>query len=184
MYRAEYPEVALSLHEISSASQIDALRSRVIDLGVLREPLAEGGILSEVFFREPFVTVLPSRHPLVSRRTLSLRSLSGEPFIHFPREVAPGLYDRMRSIFFQTGFAPPVVQEATEWVTVVALVEAGLGVSLVPASFRKLRWGSVVYRPLKSVDALTEVALCRRHDETSPTVRRFIELAHAQCGVK
>jgi DNA-binding transcriptional LysR family regulator len=154
MYRAEYPEVALSLHEISSASQIDALRSRVIDLGVLREPLAEGGILSEVYFREPFVTVLPSRHPLVSRRTLSLRSLSGEPFIHFPREV------------------------------VVALVEAGLGVSLVPASFKKLRWGSVVYRPLKSVDALTEVALCRRHDETSPTVRRFIELAHAQCGVK
>ena len=62
------------------------------------------------------------------------------------------------------------------WLTIVGLVKAGLGVSLVPFSFRKLGWGKVQYRPLQKVRAKSSVALCYKSGSVSPQGERFIEL--------
>ena len=136
----------------------------------------------EEVLREPFVAVLPLRHALAARRTVSLSALAGEPFIHFPREVSPGLFDQVLALFGQSGTSPRIIQEAREWLTIVGLVESGLGVSLVPASFRKLRWGRVVYRPIQPSEARTTVALCRMAGPQSPLAARFVQVAHGVLG--
>jgi DNA-binding transcriptional LysR family regulator len=179
-YREAYPGVELRLRELATAAQTDALCDGTIDVGFLRQPAEHPELACEPLLREPFAAVLPPRHPLGSTRTVRLQALAGEPFVHFPRAVAPTLHDQVNALCAAAGFTPRIVQEAQEWLTIVGLVEAGLGVSVVPASFRRLRWGGVVYRPLAPVGVVTTVSLCWRRADLSPTAAAFVQMARAR----
>lgn len=176
-FRKRFPGVDLQLRELSSAAQAQALRDGQIDVGLIREPLPmDKELRFETIGGESFVAVLPPDHPLADQRRIPLTALAEEPFVHFPRQVAPGLYDRILSLCQDAGFHPRVVQEAHEWLTIVGLVEAGMGVSLVPESFRKLKWGKVVYRPLMltGTGARYAITLCWRADGERPAVEAFL----------
>ena len=175
-YRGHYPMVELRLRELSTTAQLDALRSGTIDVGFLREPVVDEALVAQPVVREPFVAVLPPGHPLAAHPHLSPSALADEPFVLFPREVAPTLYDQIIALCREVGFAPKQVQEAQEWLTIVSLVDAGLGVSLAPASFEKLRWGGVEYRPLHPDGGGTTISLCRRGEDPPPTLLAFVEM--------
>ena len=81
----------------------------------------------ETILREPVVAVLPAGHPLASRVGLKLRHLADEPFVLFPRRLGEAFYDLVISFCEHAGFSPRVVQEATQWQSVVTFVETGLG---------------------------------------------------------
>jgi DNA-binding transcriptional LysR family regulator len=181
-YRERHPGVELRLREMSTSAQVQALRDGTIDVGFLREPWPDEAIFCEPVVREPYVAVLPPEHPLTGRPRIPLAELAGEPFVHFPREVAPTLHDQVMALCRAAGFAPRVVQVAQEWLTIVGLVESGLGVSLAPASFRRLRWGGVRYVPLSPRGLLTTVALCRPRGVVSPTVEGFVRVAREAAG--
>ncbi|WP_326824314.1 LysR substrate-binding domain-containing protein [Streptosporangium sp. NBC_01756] len=66
-----------------------------------------------------------------------------------------------------------------EWQTVSALVEAGLGVSLAPASIRRIRLRGVAYRRIEPDTARTVVGMSWRSDDPNPLVARFLETARA-----
>jgi len=177
-YRERFPGVELRLREVSSAAQAAALSDGGIDVGFVREAVEHGaGLICEPILREEFVAVLPPAHGLAKRRELPLGELAGEPFVHFPRAVAPALYDQVGDACRRAGFQPLVVQEAQEWLTILGLVEAGLGVSLVPDSFRRLRWGGVQYRPLAPPREFTDVFVCRLEAGPVPAVAPLIEIA-------
>lgn len=177
-FRKRFPGVDLQLRELSSAAQVQALRDGQIDVGLVREPFpTDKELRFETVGGESFVAVLPPEHPLAGQRRIPLTALAEEPFVHFPRQVAPGLYDRILTLCQDAGFHPRVVQEAHEWLTIVGLVEAGMGVSLVPESFRKLKWGKVVYRPLTlegGAGARYAITLCWRADGERPAVEAFL----------
>ncbi len=179
-FREQYPGVELRLRELSSAAQAAALADGSIDVGFVREAVTHGAdMICEPILREEFVAVLPPAHRLAERVQLPLGELAGEPFVHFPRVVAPGLFDQIAAACQRAGFRPRVVQEAQEWLTILGLVEAGLGVSLVPASFRRLRWGGVQYRPLSPPREFTDVFVCRRTAPVVPAVIPLIGIARS-----
>lgn len=176
-YREKFPAVELRLRELSSAMQIAALVEGSIDVGFVREAVEHHtDIICEPVLQEEFVVVLPPEHPLAKRRRLPLSDLAEEPFVHFPRAVAHALYDQIADACRRAGFRPRVVQEAQEWLTILGLVEAGLGVSLAPASFCRLRWGGVQYRPLGPPPEFTNVFVCWRSPMLLPTVLPLIEI--------
>ena len=116
-----------------------------------------------------------------SRKQVELRDLAAEPFVHFPRDVAPNLYDRILKLCQEAGFKPRVVQRATEWLTIISPVGTGAGVSLVPESFQKLDLGGANYKPLSGASVETTVAACWR-DQLSPAGHSFIEVARECLG--
>jgi DNA-binding transcriptional LysR family regulator len=179
-YRERHPGVELRLRELSSAAQAAALAEGSIDVGFVREAVEQDTSLTcEPVLREEFVAVFPPAHPLAERARLPLGDLAEEPFVHFPRAVAPTLFDQIADACRRAGFSPRVVQEAQEWLTILGLVEAGLGVSLVPASFRRLRWGGVQYRPLGPPSEFTNVFICWRDTPPAPAVIPLIEIARS-----
>lgn len=181
-YRERYPGVELRLRELSSAAQAAALSDGSIDVGFAREAVSPGSdLICEPVLREEFVAVLPPAHRLAARRRLPLDALAGEPFVHFPRAVAPALYDQIADVCQRAGFRPRVAQEAQEWLTILGLVEAGIGVSLVPASFCRLQWGGVQYKQLGPPREFTDVFLCRRSTPVVTTALPLIEIAR---GIK
>ncbi|HYE57671.1 MAG TPA: LysR family substrate-binding domain-containing protein, partial [Rhodothermales bacterium] len=121
--------------------------------------------------------LLPPHHRLLTERTVAARELAQEAFVHFPREAAPSLFDQIGEVFRTGGFTPRVVQEARDWMTEISLVEAGLGIAIVPSSFQRLRWGKVSYRPLTPPMPQATVALCYLRDRAPATAMAFIEIA-------
>jgi DNA-binding transcriptional LysR family regulator len=128
--------------------------------------------------REPLVAVLSSKHPLVegSEEGLFLSALALEPFVFFPRSYGSGLYAQLLSLARDAGFTPHFAQEAGEAMTIIGLVAAGLGVSVMPASYQRMRIDGVVYRPLLDPAAVSAVWLVQRKDQKSAMARAFVEL--------
>ncbi|MEV0188081.1 LysR family transcriptional regulator [Kitasatospora purpeofusca] len=178
-FRERFPAVELDIREMTTAPQLAALHEEAVDVGLLREPPPageEGALGFRTVLTEPFVAVLPSDHPLAARRTVAVGALAEEPFVLLPRSVGPGLYDRITGVCGSVGFAPRIVQHAVEWQTVCALVGAGLGVSLAPASIRRIRLRGVAFRAVEPGTARTRVAVAWRRDDPDPLVARLLEV--------
>jgi len=178
-FRQACPEVHLDLRELSSRGVAEAVREGRLQVGMLRPlaPLPEDLVALELF-AEPLVAVLPVDHPLAGAREEGVRlaALGEEPFVFFPRTFGTGLYDQLLGLARAAGFSPRIVQEASEAMTLIGLVATGLGVTVLPASFSRMRIDGVVCRTLLDPGASTAVWLVRRRDEASPLVRRFAEL--------
>jgi DNA-binding transcriptional LysR family regulator len=178
-FREVYPEVELILKELSSAAQLASLAEGSIDVGLLRGSVSNDLLQCETLLSEPFAAVVPESHPLASRRSIDLNDLAEQQFVLFPRSVAPALHDEITVLFRGAGVDPPVIMEAQEWLTIVGLVETGIGLSIVPASFRRLRWGNVRYLLLKNVGAQTSITICTPRDGATPAAERFLEVVRA-----
>jgi DNA-binding transcriptional LysR family regulator len=148
-YREAYPAVLPLVYEMEATPQLEALIHRTIDIGFLRSPGPHLGVDIWPLPAESLVAVLPGEHPAVhraGRRRLPLSELAGERFVMFPRASAPDAYDTIIQACRVGGFTPDVVYEATNDHTLVSLVAAGLGVSLVPRSTSSMRIKGAVYR--------------------------------------
>jgi DNA-binding transcriptional LysR family regulator len=176
-FRTTVPDVTLELRELTTEHQLELLRVGQIDVGFLRPPLEDAQFHSELIFRESFVMALPETHPFVNHTTVALRSLATEPFILFPRRLAPGLYDPIISLCRQAGFSPIIAQEAIQMQTIVSLVAAEMGIAIVPASLQNLQRAGVVYKPLQDKMPDIAIAMVWRKQTASPTLECFLNQA-------
>ncbi|OPC76978.1 LysR family transcriptional regulator [Embleya scabrispora] len=176
-FHERFPDVRLHIREMTTTPQLAALHDRSIDIGLMREPPTddEPRLGFRTVLTEPFVAVLPRTHPLATRRTLRVAQLADSPFVLLPRHVGPHLHDRIIDLCTTAGFTPHVVQHAVEWQTVCALVEAGLGVSLAPASIRRIRLQGVTFRTIDPDAPHTRVAIAWRTDDRSPLVGNLLK---------
>src|SRR5690606_23956779 len=97
-FRAAYPDIALTLRDMHSAQQPDALRAGTIDIAVTRELPSERTIRREIIGYQRFVALLPDGHRLAGRNALALADLAGEPFVLFDPAVAPGLHHQINAL--------------------------------------------------------------------------------------
>ena len=177
-FRARYPDVALTFHVLPTVTQVERLRAAALDLGLLRPPLpgpADDLELVSVS-REPLVAVLPSDHRLAGRRRLAVSTLAKEPFVLFPRALGPGLHDEITALCRRGGFTPDVRQEAVQLPTVVGLVAAGCGVSILPGSAAQPR-PEVVFVPVSPLVRLVDLAIALPRANRSVVAANFTALA-------
>jgi DNA-binding transcriptional LysR family regulator len=180
-YRQLYPQVALTLHEMATLHQLDAIEGRKLDLGFVRPPEAAlpDGIAMTMLREDPLVLVLPADSPLARHRTIRVGDLQGMPFVMYPKDAGTGIYHQIFRLCRAAGFVPHIAMEAGEASTIIGLVAAGLGVSLLPQPFNRIRMTGVAYRPLADRDATTALLLAQRRDDSSPLVAAFVALAQA-----
>jgi DNA-binding transcriptional LysR family regulator len=176
-FRHRYPKVELRLRELVTSAQIAALLNGQIDLAFLRDGDPTEGIRITPLLKEKYVAVLPEAHPLARRITLSVKALEGEPFIMFARRMGPLAYDRTIACCERGGFRPNIVQDAPQWLTLVRLVSAGLGVSLAPACVARVAVPGVVYREVKAA-CRTSIDLGVKLGVEGVLARNFIEIAN------
>ncbi|MGW4024854.1 LysR substrate-binding domain-containing protein [Streptomyces sp. NPDC005009] len=175
-FRRVYPGVELQLRELPSARQVDELLVGRIDIGILHaldESEIPEGLASQEIFRDVLVAALPRRHPLAPTSPLPTAKLAGEPFIMFPRRMGPALHDRITSLTRAAGFEVQVSQEAEHMQTIIGLVAAEVGVSIVPGTMAALRQPGVEFRQLTPRPEALPIQLVWRRGETSPVVRNF-----------
>jgi DNA-binding transcriptional LysR family regulator len=180
-FRMHLPNIGLSLLEMDSLQQTDALRDGRIDLGVLHSPPpdAERWLHVEPVYMDPMVAALPHTHALAAKPRLALRDLRDEGFVLFPRYRSPVLYDEIIARCRAEGFSPRLVQEASGWLTNIGLVGAGVGVSFVPASMTQLQSPDVAYRPVRDLSVEIGISAVWKQGDKSPVRERFVTALRA-----
>lgn len=179
-YRQTYPRIALALEEGPTPELADKVRTQALDMAFVRPLLSEEpGLVNEPLFSEEMLIAFPQGHPLLKRRTVSLASLSLERFVLFPRPVGSGLYDEIIAACRRAGFSPRISQEASQVTSIVNLVAAGLGISLVPESMQKIHSMGVSYRPIRGDAPVAHMSMVYRRGEAASTVLQLRQMARA-----
>lgn len=185
-FRERFPAVRVEMGHLSSGAQIQALADRRIDAGFLRpsHQFTPGpDIEARSIWEDKLMAVLPATHRLArSRVGVRMADLADEPFILFPRGLGCGLYDHVMGLCSQAGFSPRVAQEAREGVTILALIAAGTGISILPETYRNASIPGVVHRPIAEAASRSRLLLAWRAGEETPLLGRFLAMAHAWPG--
>ncbi len=177
-FRKNYPNVDLAMRDMSSPSQVAALLSGDLDVGIVRMPVAHPELTSIPLFRERLVLVSPVATP--HKRQEGLAAFRSRPFILIARTVSATLYDHCLNLCRRAGFTPNVVQEASEAFTILNLVRAGLGVSLLPSSAERMRVPGLRFHPLTTKEATWRVGVVwRGNSEKYKLISRFVEIIRA-----
>lgn len=176
-FRRLNPQLALTLDEGPTPDLAAAVRDERMDIAFVRPLLGDTrGLTVETLLDEPMVVALPAAHPLAKRARVPLLALSIEPFVLFPRTVGAGLYDAIIRSCLEAGFSPRVVQETSQVTSIVNLVAAGLGVSIVPGSMQQVHTDGVVYRPIRAPAPSARLSVVYRAATPTPQLERFIAL--------
>ncbi|HVH86960.1 MAG TPA: LysR substrate-binding domain-containing protein [Terriglobales bacterium] len=186
-YRRQFPKVNLQLQEFHTSGVIQALLENTLDVGFLRDSGPTDGLEVEPLFSEPFIAVVPSKHLLARRKMLTGAELRDEPFVLFTPLASQRAYDKTVSICEAHGYRPKVMQEAPQWLTILRLVGAGLGVTIAPACVRRIAIPDVaclrLVVPRKNGHSntkhrlLSDIELAYRTGDTRPIVTTFCAMA-------
>lgn len=180
-FRSQYPGVELVLTESTSVRIMTMLHEEALDVGIVRTPLLQSHAAAlHTLQRDRFLVALPSTHPLAVSRSIRLARLAGEPFVMYSPTEATGLHASAMAACEAAGFVPEVRQQATQVPTMLALVESGLGVALVPEVVRGQRTPQVAYCDIEGDGAgpgsETNLALAWHKGNESPATQRFLDM--------
>ena len=132
-YKQRHPQVSVLLNEMNPAAQLEALRGHRIDVSISRTEIDDELLESMPLWADPVVVALPQKHPLAQRKQLALSELVDDAFVVLRQETS-GFARTLAQACAQAGVALRAVQTVAEVPAQLALVEAGLGVALVPRS--------------------------------------------------
>jgi DNA-binding transcriptional LysR family regulator len=174
--RLKQPQVKIVLSEMNTYQQHEALRARRIDLGIVRSPLLETGYATECLVREPFVLAVPADHPLADAETVSVRDLDGQPFLMYSHSAYPPFNELLTGMLRSARVAPQFVQWLGSSLTILALVNAGMGLALVPRCATSVVFRQVVFREIDLGEGVqSELHLIWREDNDNPAFSMLLE---------
>src|SRR5262249_42464303 len=179
-FRPRFPDVRIHLEEHATDAQLAPLREGSIDIGLLHPPLKDTtGLQTQVIERDRLLAAVPVSSALAQATSLTLADLAEQDFVLFPREQGPHLHDRITSACRRAGFAPHITLEPQRAHTILSLVGAGMGITLVGEGARSLRLAGVVFVPLGGLpeDFTWDLAIAWRARTTDPVIHAFLELA-------
>jgi DNA-binding transcriptional LysR family regulator len=177
--RQQRPGVSLELYSSQfSHVGLERILDGSLDLVIGRWDFLPAEIDSHLVAHEELLIALPEKHRLADREAVSAEDLAGEAWIVLPGGASATLPNRLNMLAMWAGFVPRIVQVAPDSWTLVVLVGAGMGVSLVLSSIRdNIPSRGVVYKPLAQEQKPVEVRLIWRRGNLSPTLRAVIEIS-------
>ena len=176
-FRARWPDVRLELFPSSSVVAGEQLRRQEVDVAfVYLLPTNLRELRTHTISVERWVLALPHAHPLVKNKRVRLRDLKGQPFVWFPRAVAPLIHDRVLAVCHAAGLTLNIVQEANSPTTILSLVAGGIGLSFTITSAGRTKPDSVVLREVEDLRDTSELSTIWRADNKVPALQKFIEM--------
>ncbi|MYN41954.1 LysR family transcriptional regulator [Duganella sp. FT109W] len=175
--RQALPDIDVVLFELISVAQIEAFYANTIDLGFMRPVSSRQQLEMQLVAEEALVVALPQGHPLCAHQQIELKQLNNQPFIMHAPVQGKYFYDRLMGIFASQDVQVNIAQYIDQSPTILSLVRAGLGVSILPSSAQRFHYDNVAFRPIADVVAPAEMSMAWRTDQDNPAVNAFRLLA-------
>jgi len=187
LFRAARPTTELTLLEMSTVDQIEALKQGRIDVGYGRIRLDDPSIRRELLRNERLVAAIPKEHEMAhTEKPVSLRDVARFANLIYPRNPRPSYADQVLSLYRDLGVEPERIHEVQEIQTALGLVAAGMGLCVVPAGVQRLRPDEVVYRPIQEPQAVSPIIMSTRlHDQNTDleALRGLIDDIYRELGL-
>ena len=177
LFARRHPDVEVELRDLTATEQISALESGRIHVGILRPPVPSKALISERLLSENLVVAFPRGHRFKSYGRVFWPALGDEPYVLFSRRRAPAFDALVARACHDAGVTLRVKYEVEHPQTILAIVEAGLGISLVPASLQMVRRSAIAYRRLSPAGPALETVIAWRRDSELPLVQAFVKVA-------
>lgn len=183
-FRRTFPEVGLRLTEANSVALVEGLLEGSLDIAIVRPTGSDPEALKlHVLVDEPLVVALPLAHAeAAGEAALDLARLRDEPLVLTPRAIGTSLHDAALAACRAAGFEPSLGQPAPQIASILALVAAELGFSLVPASMRQLGVAGVAYRDIRAPAPRVALAIGHRKSRPAAVAGNFVGLARRAAG--
>lgn len=179
-YRELYPQVEVTLHEMTTVEQLAALKEGRIDVGFGRLKSEDPSIRRIVLREEPLVVALPPDHRFSGREErLRLTELAHDTLLVYPKAPRPSFADQVLAIFAQANVTPAMVTEVRELQIAMGLVAAGQGIAIVPESVQAMHHRNVVYRRLADQHVLSPILFSVRNGDRSPELENLLAATYA-----
>jgi DNA-binding transcriptional LysR family regulator len=176
-FRLAVPNVEIVLTELITIEQAIALKEGRIDIGFGRLWFDDDDLTRRVLREEKLAIAAPHDHHLSRMRgRLTLKQIVDVPLILYPNAPRPSYADQVLSFYRKRGLQPKVGFEVRELQTALGLVAAGLGISIVPLSVRRLGREDVNYLPLEEPDIASPIIVSYRSNDGSALLARILSL--------
>lgn len=180
-FRTRYPAVQLTLQDRIPAEQLRAIAEGRMDGGFVG--LAPAGTTPGIAFvpwkREAVLLFVPDNHPLTAAKRVALKAIAREPMLAIAADAAPAFAAKVRALCRAAGFRPHIVQEASRAQAVLAMVAAGSGVAILPASVNPTADSGVTAIALRDPGATVTYVFAHRAGATPDALRNFVAVATA-----
>lgn len=185
-FTTAHPGVQVEFTEITS-SQVEAkVLEGAVDFGVCGRTSRQRELDLELILRDPFVAVVPKVHPLARRRWVTLPMLQRYPLIMMRR--GSNVRSEIETAFDACGVPLKPVYETTHHISVIGMVEAGLGVGVLPSmTVSGLRTSAMRIVKVASPTAVArEIGIVTRHGSaSSPAALQLMDsIREAAASVK
>lgn len=129
-FARQHPSVSVSVVEEITPMLLERLHAGTIDLALLALPVAGDELIVAELTQESLFAALPEKHPLANRRSIKLDDIGEEPFLLLKEGHC--FRDNALQACRQSRINPNIVFESGQFATILAMVSAGMGVSVVP----------------------------------------------------
>ncbi|MGC2976549.1 LysR family transcriptional regulator [Brevibacterium sp. FAM 25378] len=171
-----HPGISLDLRpQMYCGEAAIALRDGEMDLAIVSPP-APASVDVHVIRQERVMLAVPSDHPMADREAVSMTELAGQPFISYAPSHGSQVREVMMRLADEAGFLPRIVQEAPDPYSLLALVGAQVGMSVVVAPSEHIRIDGVSYVRLDEGDDAFTLALGWRRNNPSEALVRVIDI--------
>jgi DNA-binding transcriptional LysR family regulator len=177
-FQKAFPEIHLELVERDRETQLIHLAERKLDIGIMRgffSPLVDETLRATLLLEEPMMAAVRSDHRLVKlERPLTIQDLSGESFVLYERTWGLGFNEHLVALCRNAGFEMRVVNEANGLATLIGLVAAGFGITVISTSLSALHPANITFLPIDQPDAISRLWLVH-HVEMSAACKLFVD---------
>lgn len=172
----QQPQIQTYLSEMTTASQLRALQKGELDIAFVRNPPPNKHLAQRLIFRETFSLILPQNHALDETQFRNMAQLADEAFI-LPTQNDGDLYQKLQwSICEEAGFTPKIAHETVHGYTTIKLVENGLGISIIPTSFKTVTHAAIKFIELKNIWQKPEITATWNLQNLNPSLKYLLKL--------
>ncbi len=180
-FQAKFPRVRVVLHDLSSEEMLAGLRSGKLDLALMAQPSPRSlrGLAFRELGRHPLRVALAPKHPLARARSLGLEQIAAEPLIAYNREHYPDYHQALEELFASARAKPRIAEEHDGVTGLIAAIESGAGIALVPSLLSCMVGSRLKLLPLNQPTPKVVIGAASKAGPAKPLVQTFIDLAAA-----
>jgi DNA-binding transcriptional LysR family regulator len=174
-FQASHPDVSLDARPMPALAQIEALHDETIHIGFFSAGYRDDGFAQLFVWRERLVLAMPQHHPFAGRAAVQLADLQQQRLMMYSRGSGSQLQNAIIAVLHEERIDPEIVHEGGDAETIIGLVAAGRGVSLVPQSWSAFQFPGVTYRPVEPARWIEPgMAMFWNPSDSSPLVAEFV----------
>ncbi len=174
--KEKFPLVTISLFELPTIHQMEFINLGKIDLGLLRSPALFHGIGAQPIYKDSFALVLPVNFKKIRNLTRLIGEIKNLPFVIFNQEYAQDYHQTVLQICASLDFVPFIHHQVNNSHSIVQMVEAGLGISILPLSMnRNFTHHKVFFFPLTHIPYMTEVVAAYKSERKTKAIDFFLD---------